>query len=189
MSPAMLAALTASELRPAIFLQAQFSSGPLYLWSGTGPKVWNGNTYLGMGTFGSVSAIEEGATVEAKGIVLTLSGIDPTLLADALQNIQIGLPVTLYLALFQSGGTLISDPLLSWAGRIDQPTFDISGTTATISINCESRLLEMNVSADRRYTFEDSQMDHPGDLGLQFVNALQESTVMWGATAQSSTNL
>src|ERR1700738_2838175 len=118
MSAPMLAALQASELFPAIFVQAQFATSTLYLWSGVGPKVWNGNTYLGMGTFGSVSAIEEGASVEAKGIVLSLSGIDPTMLADALQQIKLGLPVTVFLALFDNTGALIADPLTSWAGRM-----------------------------------------------------------------------
>jgi len=33
---------------------------------------------------------------------------------------------------------------ISWAGRTDQPTIEMDGSTATISINCENRLVEMN---------------------------------------------
>jgi hypothetical protein len=69
---------------------------------------------------------------------------------------------------------------------MDQPTIDVDGTTATIAINCESRLLDMNVAVDRRYTNEDQQLDHPGDRGLEFVNSIQEVVIYWGRSPSSS---
>lgn len=189
MSPAMLTALQAQELRPAVFVAATFASGPMYMWSGRGPITWNGHTWTGVGAFGGVSIIEEGATVEAKGISLSLSGVDPASLADALQEIQLGLPVQVYLGLFDSSMALIADPLSSWVGRMDQPTIDISGTTATIAINCENRLLEMGVPVDRRYTQDDQQIQNPGDNGFKFVVSIQELTIFFGQSAQSQNNL
>lgn len=189
MSNAMLTALSASILRPAIFVDMQFANGSRHVWSGIGTRVWNGKSYIGVGSFGSISPIEEGTTVEAKGIALTLSGIDANLLADTLQEIQIGLPVTVFLALFDASGSLIADPLTSWAGRIDQPEFTISGSEATIVVKCESRILDLNVPSDRRYTQADQAIDHTGDLGFQFVNSLQEVTLYWGSVPQASQNI
>jgi hypothetical protein len=189
MSGAMLTALQASILHPAILVQLNFVTGTVYVWSGTGPMVWNGQTYVGVGTFGGISVIEEGATIEAKGVTLTLSGIDPAMLADALQEIQIGLPVSVFLALFDSSGALIADPLTSWSGRMDQPEFLISGGEAVISLKCENRLMDMNVAVDRRLTLQDAQMSNPGDLGLQFVPSLQEVTLYWGTVPQSTNNI
>src|ERR1700736_540313 len=127
MSGTTLAALSAREVRPAVFVRAQFATSTLHIWSGTGTMNWNGQNWTGVGTFGSVSPIEEGATVEAKGITLTLSGIDPNMLADALQEMQIGLPVTVWLGLLGTDGFLIDGPLTSWRGRMDPPTIDIAG--------------------------------------------------------------
>ena len=72
---------------------------------------------------------------------------------------------------------------------MDQPTIDVSGDAATITVNCENRLYEMNVPANRRYTQEDQQRDYPGDLGFQFVNSIQESQIFWGTGPGTSNNL
>src|ERR1035441_8735896 len=67
MSSAMLAAITSPGIQPAFFVMATFATGPVYLWSGIGSIFWNGQTWLGVGTLGSISVAEEGSTVEAKG--------------------------------------------------------------------------------------------------------------------------
>jgi hypothetical protein len=184
-----LAAIQSAALRPALFVEANFTSGPIYVWSGVGPIIWGGKTWTGLGSLGNVSMIEEGAIVEAKGITLTLSGIDPTMLTGILDEFQVGLPAIVSLGLFDAAGALIADPVGCFVGQMDQPTLDVTGTSATISINCESRLIEMNVAVDRRYTNEDQQRDYPGDRGLEFVNSIQEAQIYWGRTPSSVNNL
>jgi hypothetical protein len=184
-----LAAIQSAALRPALFVEANFTSGPIYVWSGVGSIAWGGHTWTGLGSLGNVSMIEEGATVEAKGITLTLSGIDATMLTGILEEFQVGLPAIVSLGLFDAAGALIADPVGCFVGQMDQPTLDVTGTSATISINCESRLIEMNVAVDRRYTNEDQQRDYPGDRGFEFVNSIQEAQIYWGRTPSSVNNL
>jgi hypothetical protein len=179
MSSGMIAALSAAELNPAAFVQIAFATATVYVWSGIGSISWNGQTWTGLGSLLGLSVMEDAATVEARGITVTLSGIDPTLLSDCLGEFQLGQPVAVYLGLY-SGGSLISSPVATWVGRLDQPTIDVGADNVTISINCENRLLDMNVAVDRRLTHEDQQMDYPGDLGLQFVAGIQEMTLFWG---------
>lgn len=186
----MLAALTASVLRPAVFVAISFATETLYLWSGVGSITVGSQIWTGVGSFGGISVIEEGATVEAKGLTLTLSGVDSEALADALQEIRVGQTVAVYLGLFDDTNTLIDNPILSWVGRTDQPTIDVTGTNAVISIAAENRLMEMNVPSDRRLTLEDSQLATPGELGFQFVNALQEILIQFGSgSAAGGTNV
>ena len=186
---AFVAALDANVLRPAIFVSMAFANETLYLWSGTGTVTWNGISWSGVGTLGSIASVEEGSTVQARGTVLTLSGIDPQLLGDSLSDLQQGLPVTVWLALFDSTPAIIANPVIVFQGRMDQPTITMDGTTATIQINCESRLIDMNVPAERRYTNEDQQRDYPNDRGFEFVNAIQEMTLYWGRTPNSQNNV
>ena len=185
---AFLAALTSPEVRPAIFVEAHFTSGPLYAWSGLGPVNWNGQTWLGVGTLGGISTIEEGADVQARGITLTFGGFDATLLANVLGEFQVGLPVTVWLALFDTNGALIPNPLVAFAGRMDQPTIQTDGQTASLQINCENRLVDLNTPCERRYTDEDQQIDHPGDRGFEFVNSIQEVSIYWGRTPTNTNN-
>ena len=70
-----------------------------------------------------------------------------------------------------------------------QATIDVAGQSAVIGINCESRLLDMNVPVYRRYTNEDQQIDHPGDRGFEFVSAIQETTIYWGRVPNSQNNV
>jgi hypothetical protein len=188
MSPAILAALQAKDLQPVIFVQITFRTATVYLWSGFGSTTWNGQIWSGLGPLLLISTPDDGATVEAKGIVITLSGLDANLLPDCLNEFQLGAPAIVYLGLY-SGEVLIDSPIISWSGRTDQPTIDVPGEDATISINCENRLIDMNVAVDRRYTQQDQQMDWPGDLGLQFVSGLQELTIYWGQVPNSTNNI
>ena len=182
----MLGATQAPVFLPAIFVQATLASGTLYLWSGMGSTTWNGRTWQGVGSLLTISTVEEKSTVAAAGLVVTLSGINPTLLANVLGEFNVSGPVKVFLGAFSSPGVLIADPITLWSGNLDQPTIDVGGETASISIACESRLLEMNVPVDRRYTDQDQQLDHPGDLAFSFVNSIQDQPVYWGQTPSTS---
>jgi hypothetical protein len=186
-TPAVLAALLAPDVSLALMVEIGFRSGSVYIWSGLGDLSWNGHTWKGLGTLMGIAASEDAATVEARGISILLSGLDPALLADCQGEFQPGLPATVYLAVW-SGGSIIPDPLVTWAGRTDQPTIDVQPDMVTIAQACESRLSDMNVAVDRRLTHLDQQMDWPGDLGLQFVDAIQEMTLFWGFPT-GSTNI
>src|SRR5258708_38293571 len=99
MTAGQLAAIQSTHMRPALFVEAHFVNGPIYVWTGRGSITWGGQTWLGVGTLGSISTIEEGSSIDAKGITLTMSGIDTTLLADILTEFQVGLPVLVGLGL------------------------------------------------------------------------------------------
>ena len=186
---AFIAAIESGMIRPALLVEANFTSGALNVWSGRGELTWDSKTWSGVGQLGSVSTVEEGSTVEARGVTLTMSGIDATLLTGIMTEFQVGLPATVWLALFDASNAIIANPVIAFRGRMDQPTIDVGGDTATISIACESRLLDMNNSVERRYTNEDQQRDYPGDRGFEFVNSIQEVTIYWGKTPSSHNNL
>lgn len=187
-TPEFIAAVESGIVRPAIFVEVHFISGPVYVWTGAGSISWGGKTWAGVGQFGSISTIEEGATVNARGITLALSGVDPTLLSDVLTDYRQGLPAIIYFGVREEDGTLIPNPITSWAGRTDQPTITVDGDSATISITCENRLVVMNNSVERRYTDADQKRDYPDDRGFEFVNAIQNVTIYWGRHPDSSNN-
>lgn len=187
-SPAYLAALTAKVLYPGLFVQAAFQGEVIFLWSGLGETSFNGNTWQGVGGLLGVSTIEEGSEVEAKGITLSLSGIDPTLLPACLNSFQVGLPVTVFLALFDGSGNIIPSPAIAFVGRMDQPTIDADATTSTISVACESRLMDMNTPVPFRYTNQDQQLFFPGDLGFSWVNSIQNVPLYWNTLPNADGN-
>ena len=187
-TPAVLAALTSQYLKVGLLLDITFVTGTVYVWTGAGNLSWGGNTYPGVGVLGNVTVIEEATSIEARGITLNLSGLQTSILADVLQEMKLGAPVILRMALFDGSNVIIPDPLVSWAGRTDQPSISADGATSQLAINCENRLLSMNVPVNRRYTQDDQQMGWPGDTGLQFASSIIDQTIYWGAGA-NATNL
>lgn len=186
----MLAAIGAGEWFPCFFIQMQFISETVYIWSGLGSVTWNGQMWSGVGSMLGIEAIEEGASVLARSVSISLAGMDPTLAPEFESDFRLGGTIKIYLgALTAIGGSIIADPMDAWTGRMGQPTFKIGADTATISIICENPLVYMNVPIDRRRTNDDQTQLVPGDLVFSFVYGIQEQTIYFGQTPTSTNNV
>src|SRR5580700_6848275 len=120
LSPAMTAALSSTCIKPILFVSIAFASETVYISSASGTTTWNGHDWLGLGRLLNIGLLEDAAVVEAKGISIRLSGLDPALLTDCLGDFKLGQPVNLYVGIFDGAGAIIADPLLSWSGLTDQ---------------------------------------------------------------------
>lgn len=190
---AMQSAISAQRLRPVFFFEAQFTSGYLRLWSGLGSKTWNGQTWTGTlksqnpdTVIVSVSAITESLEVAANGIRLQASGIPSAMVTKILDECRQNYPVTVWMGLIDvDSETLIVDPTQAFHGRMDVPTLSDAGETCDVQLTVENALIDLQRPRERRYTHEDQQIDHPGDMGFEYVASLQEVNLAWGsATAK-----
>jgi hypothetical protein len=189
-APEVLTAIQSGSFMPAIFVMLTFANETDYMWSGQGTVVYMGQTWTGIGSLLGISGIEDGSTLQSRGISIQISGLDPTKLQEFANSYQLGLPAAVYFGLYESPGVLYSTPITMWAGRMDQPTLDVQdASTAKISINCESRMTYLDNAPDRRYTQEDQQRFYPGDLGFMFVCQCQERTLYWGGLPLNGTNV
>jgi hypothetical protein len=105
-----------------------------------------------------------------------------------------------WLALWDESGNLIETPVLSYQGKMDQPSIDDDGKTCSISIATENVLVDLNRDCSRRYTNDDQQMDLAAtlkrlglpsttvDTGFRWVAGLQEQITFWGTTPSSINN-
>lgn len=179
-TPTMLSQLTAANIKPVLFLKMQFNTGPIFVWSGIGMLNWNGLQWTGLGQLGNISAVEESSELAATNVTFTLSGIPQDLIQDALSEVRQGNPVQLWFGTLGDDNNVLADPLQIFAGRMDTPTIDEGALTGTISISVENRLIDLNRARERRYTNQDQQIDHPGDLGFQYVQFIQQWNGTWG---------
>ncbi len=180
LSVALEAELQKAGLKPVIFTEVEVSSGTVRVWSGVGTITWDSVSWTGVGKLGSISSITETSETRAEGLVLTLSGVDPTLLGYALTEIRHGKNAKVWLGAMDDAGAILADPFLSFSGKVDTASVDEGGETSQIQISVESRLIEMHRPRDRRWTHEDQQIDYPGDLGFEYVAGLQELNIIWG---------
>jgi hypothetical protein len=65
---------------------------------------------------------------------------------------------------------------------MDKMSVSDDGENAVIKVTCESRLIDLNRNRVRRFTQVDQQTEFAGDLGLNFVESLQEKSIDWGTS-------
>ncbi len=178
---------TESDVRIAVFAQFDFSSGDVFLWSGVGSLTTSAlgtmpaATWQGTGTLGSVSAIEETAELRAAGMTFVLDGLDSSILSIALGEHYQGRAATIWLAFFDDSWAIIANPVQVYSGRMDQMELSDEGTTATVKLSVENRLIDLERNNHvRYYTAQDQKRAFPGDKGFDYVTSLQEKVIFWG---------
>lgn len=176
----MLAQTKAKSLRPCAFVEVDSLAGNVYFWTGSGPIVWNALSWTGAGFLLSISPITEQNQVQATGVELALSGIPSALVSYALQSVGRYMPASVWVGAIDDAGNIIPDPFLIMSGRTDRARIEDDGTTATIKINTENRLITMRTPAERRHTKLDQSIERPGDTGFDYADFLQDASIYWG---------
>ena len=169
---------SSDSLSPFVAIDLGFDSGAVRLWNGYGDLVIGSDTYTGAGTLLAISSVEESGEIAARGITMTLTGISSSLISVALTENYQNRSAKVYIGTLQENGAISTYQL--FGGRLDVMTIEESGETATISVTAESRLIDLERPRTRRYTSEDQKSLYAGDLGLDYVNDLQDKTLDWG---------
>lgn len=180
LTEAFVGELEAAVKTPVLFYEGDFASGTVRFWSGLGTIAWDGHDWTGAGNLAGVSAIEETGDVQANGVTLSLSGIPSALVSLVLEEARQGLPGTVWLGFLAADGTVVADPAIAFAGRLDVPQIEDGATTATIAISYENRLRDLERAREYRYTDESQKLFHPEDKGFEYVPSLQEWSGTWG---------
>jgi hypothetical protein len=183
LSAANETAIDSDVVAPILFAELNFESGYVRVHSALGSITWGGYEWLGVGTFGTISAVDEQAELAATTISYTLTGVPNTLLSVALNDSYQGRSAKLY-AGFLSRTTyqLVGDPHLMHMGKMDVARAKI-GNTSTLIITSESRIAAWSRPLVRRYTDAEQQAIYPGDKGLEFISQAAQKEVVWGRKA------
>lgn len=196
-------ALEATEVQPFFGVQLYLDSESLFFWTGLGDLEVGGITYVGTGQFLKISEMEETAEIAARGATITLSGIPSELISLALSEpyqgrickILFGAIDANRIYLLQEDGSYVLredggridittgevTPVVElFTGYIDQMIIDEGPETATIALNIESRLIDLERARTLRFTDQSQKSRFPNDRGLEFVEDLQDKQFNWG---------
>lgn len=173
---------TASEqsvIRPIIMIDADFTSGHLRVFSGTGTLVYNSETYYGFGKLGRISPIDEEIELSSSGVNVSLSGLPGDIISTALGEHYQGRSAVIYIALLDPDYVVIGQPVILFQGRMDNMQITL-GDMAEVSLNIENPLRDWERPRERRYNNAGHQAVYPDDKGLEFVEATVEYEIEWG---------
>ena len=173
----------------------------LRLWTGQGTLVLeDGTNWVGTGNLLNISAIEETSELAVKGATLTLSGVPSEVLSLALSEPYQGRVCNIYFGTFSQGSILQESSsyiLLQdgsrinlettdkgfneiFSGYMDQMNIEESGETSTIQLLVENKLVDLERARVARFTSGYQKSIYAGDLGLDFVEDLQDKQIPWG---------
>jgi hypothetical protein len=179
LSATVITQIASANICLALFVQIQFVSTTLYLWTGYGNLTWNGHTWTGTGTLGKVGQMPETSQLQAQGCSLSLSGIPSAILASCLSDVALNRTATIQMAFLDINGTVL-DVVTSFGGRVDSCIVEEDGATSTITLGVENELITLQKAREMRYTPESQKFLYPTDTGFDAVAALQELNVVWG---------
>ena len=179
------------------FVKMELDTGTVYLWDGpmTSPE-FEGDTYLGVGTFGQIEYSEDGLSELARPFSMTLSGsyIDsegtPTVVdgfSDAVGRLLTGTPlqgrrVTVKRSLCHINTYQpIEEPIISITSRIDKVTVtEDERLNQSISVSLEDATLLFARRSPRKYNLASHEEVNPGSTLFTTTATLDKQQVKWG---------
>ncbi len=177
----------------------------LRLWTGLGTLNYNSQEWVGTGALLNISKVEEAAEIAVKGATITLSGIPSDVISLALSQPYQGRVCNLYFGMFTANKLLqqSSDFILLqdgqkillqldqtsisniFSGYMDQMNILETPQTSSIELLVENKLIDLERARTSRFTSEYQKSIYPTDLGLDFVEDLQDKDIVWGRNSGS----
>ena len=140
-----------------------------------------------------------------KGATISLSGVPTDLLSLALSEPYQGRVCNIYFGTFstgkvlqesgsfillQDGSKIVLEATKTgfnqlFSGYMDQMNISDGGETSTIELMVENRLIDLERARVARFTSGYQKSIYPNDLGLDFIEDLQDKDIVWGRSSGS----
>lgn len=173
--------------RPIHLVQAQFDvadGGTVYCTDCHRSVSWDGHTYTALGHLLAFSGLEEAVETKVTSARLTLSGVDQTWIALALMVDYVDRPLAIYKAMLDTAEALVSDPVLIFSGRMDQPSIeeDPAAGSSVVTVEATSHFVDFERRTGRRTVPAEQALYFPADRAFDQVAAIagQQVQILWG---------
>ena len=179
-SESAAAALAGRTVRVATLVRLEFASQTMRVWTGFGALSAGGHDWSG--EFGTISGIEVPHGSSAPVTTLGLSGVDPDLVAKALDaSAEVkGRPATILLQFFDEAWQVLDAPYAVMSGVMDVMGIDRpDAQNCTISVKVERLLTRRVVPPFGMLSDRDQKSRFPGDRGLEQMIAMQNKSTQW----------
>ena len=184
---AIVGRLTDDHQVMAVAVKAEFDTADIRIWSGLDDLTISSETYTGAGTLLGISGNEDTAELTSTGTVVTLSGMDDTVLGYALSENYQNRPITIFLVFTMGGSNEVAGTMTLFKGRMTALSINDDPNGSTVVINAENRLVDLNRPSHLRYTVESQKYILSSDTSFRYVQQLQDMDIVWGKQSQKDT--
>ena len=172
-----------SSNKPFHLVKLSFDDVSYFLSDAYIPVTYDSDTYTPTGSFLNFSDIVETNEANIETITISLSGVDQIYLNLFLAGGYLDRTVQVYKAFLDSNDALVSDPLLIFDGRLNNPVIkeDVDNGTSTVSVQASSLFVDFE-RINARFTNNESQQSFfAGDTGFRFSSVVVKE-LNWGQT-------
>lgn len=172
-----------SANKPFHLVKLSFDDVSYFLSDAYIPVTYDSNTYTPTGSFLAFSDIVETNEANIETISISLSGVDTTYINLFLTGGYLDRTVEIYKAFLDSNDALVSDPLLIFNGRLNNPVIkeDVDAGTSTIAVQASSLFVDFD-RINTRFTNNESQQSFfAGDTGFRYSSVVVKE-LNWGMT-------
>jgi hypothetical protein len=160
------------------FLDLDFASGHARANDSGMDFAFGGNTYSGVGDFGTFSEIEESVEFVARGLRAELSGVNSGIITTLKNDVYQGRSAYLYIGLIDPKTYLLVDtPELRWSGFMDTMDIEIGVKASTIQMACEHRMRATPPFS--RWSDTDQKARSAGDRIFDQTHLVDGFTSVW----------
>lgn len=180
---AVAAALAGRSVNRAVLVHLDFRDEPMRVWGGFGTLDAGGHTWSGLGQLGNIEGLESAFGGTAPVTTFTLSGVEPSLVIDALNSSdQVkGRDVTVFLQLFDvESEALLDSPFAIYGGTMDvMKVFRQGVARRTVSLTAETLFARRALPPWGYLSDRHQQQLYPADRGLEMVASMANKSVEW----------
>ena len=171
-----------SANQPIKLVGVELDSESVYMTNAYKEVIWDGNVYLPLGHLLGISDIEETSQLMVSSLTISLSGVDQSLISIFLQHDYIDRVIHIYKAYLSTvDDSLVSDPVLFFDGRLDQPVIneDIEAGTSIVSASATNAWVDFERRPGRHTNHLEQQVHFSGDMGFEFASEIVKD-IVWG---------
>ena len=181
LTQATIDSLSEATVYPFFAVELLFDgANTIRMWTGQGTLTLGGGTeWVGLGTLLSISEISETSNIDVRGASVTLTGVPTEVLSLALSEPYQGRVCNIYFGVDNDGATINQ----VFSGYMDQMNIAESAETCTIELSVENKLVDLERARVARFSSGYQKSIYPNDLGLDFVEDLQDKDIPWGRSS------
>tara|TARA_S200002703_G_scaffold3980_1_gene5408 strand:+ start:188 stop:754 length:567 start_codon:yes stop_codon:yes gene_type:complete len=184
LSTAVKNELATGNVRPILLVYIGFAT-PVYLTNCSFDLVssvsGSSQTYTASGHLRGITNVSESNQPTKNTLALSLSAVDQTYVAVALNENIINKEVKIWRGYLDTSNSLIADPFLLYYGTVDDFKINDTTDTASIVLTITSHWGQFEKHSGRQTSNNSQQRFFSGDLGMEFT-ALTVRDIKWGRT-------
>jgi len=167
--------------RTVYFAEFHFAEGTSRLSTANASFTWGGFEWSGVGTIGTIGAVEESEGMESRSLNFSINAAQPSWLALAIGDVESyrGRRAKMYMCPLNEAFQLVDTPVLCWSGGMDMLSVNVNGESGSITLKCETSSYGLKRRPSLRVNAAQQKKAHPTDTGLDYLTDLIANPGIW----------